>query len=335
MNLNENLDPGSIKLKVLSTNDISITLLTEEKFKGKVIQPEAAANRLVGEHGFSMSIEINDGQEDHLFLLDTGGLTQSIIENGKQLGMQFDKVEKLILSHGHFDHFGGFGSVLPLLKEGTELLINENCYKQYYAALLRNGDEISPEAMGSALRDLQKEGKLKINKKLPALSKNLVQNLAEQHNLKINDALGPIRLCKGAYTSGEIEIFDKADVTKGMYIQHGKNVYEKDYFRHERSIYINVRDKGLVVITGCGHCGLVNTIKHGQKMMNIDKIYAVIGGFHEEWNAENVIEKKVKLLEDLNPDIVCGMHCTGFNFNKLAAHLPSHTLGVVGTEFNL
>ena len=58
-------------------------------------------------------------------------------------------------------------------------------------------------------------------------------------------------------------------------------------------------------------------IKHGQKLTGVDKIYAVIGGFHEEWNPIEKIEEKVKYLEALNPEITCGMHCTGFKFNKL------------------
>ena len=91
----------------------------------------------------------------------------------------------------------------------------------------------------------------------------------------------------------------------------------------------------LVVLTGCGHCGIMNTIKHAQKLTGINKIYAVIGGFHEEWNPTEIIEKKVQYFEEINPEIICGMHCTGFEFNKLMAQHPSHTLGVTGTEFNL
>ena len=64
-------------------------------------------------------------------------------------------------------------------------------------------------------------------------------------------------------------------------------------------------------------------------------MYAVIGGFHEEWNPIDFIQEKVQYFGELNPEIICGMHCTGFNFNKLMSNHPSHTLGVVGTEFHL
>ncbi|MCK4239105.1 MAG: MBL fold metallo-hydrolase, partial [Candidatus Lokiarchaeota archaeon] len=99
--------------------------------------------------------------------------------------------------------------------------------------------------------------------------------------------------------------------------------------------YINVKNKGLVILTGCGHCGIMNTIKHGQKLTGIDKIYAVIGGFHEEWNSDEIIDKKVKYFEEINPEIICGMHCTGFKFNVKMSNHPAHTLGIVGTEFHL
>lgn len=111
--------------------------------------------------------------------------------------------------------------------------------------------------------------------------------------------------------------------------------FEKHYFRDETSIYFNIKDRGLVVLTGCGHNGIINTIKHGQKLTGVEKIYAVIGGFHEEWNPIPLIKEKVKYFEKLDPEIICGMHCTGFNFNNLISAHPSHTLGMVGTEFHL
>ncbi|MFX1239605.1 MAG: MBL fold metallo-hydrolase, partial [Promethearchaeota archaeon] len=279
IDLSEGIESGKIIIKVLTTNATSITLLTDEKFNGKVIQPEAATIKAIGEHGLSMSIKIDD---THLFLLDTGGLYQAIIENSKQLGVNLSEVEKLIISHGHFDHFGGLTGVIPLLKEGTELYLNPNCYNQNYVIISKSGEEISAEELGTNLRQLEKEGKLKLNKKLPLLSKNLINNLVSQYKLNLIETNKPQKLFKGIITSGEIELFNKNEVTKGLYIQKSKKEFEKNFFRDETSIYINVKNEGLVVLTGCGHCGIMNTIKHGQKLTGIDKIYAVIGGFHEE-----------------------------------------------------
>jgi len=335
IDISEGIEGEKVTLKVLTTNTASITVLTEEKFGGKVIQPEAAANRVVGEHGLSLSIEIQDGEEKHLFLLDTGGLTQAIIDNSKQLGIDLNEVEKLILSHGHFDHWGALPAVIPLLKEGTKLILNPLVFEQNYIALPKSGEEIPAEELGPNLRKLDKEGKLLINKKLPQLNKTMILNLAEENNIEIIETSEPMKLYNGICTSGEIELFDENEITKGFYFQKGRKEFETHNFRDETAIYFNIKGKGLAVLTGCGHCGIMNTIKYGQKLTGIDKVYAVIGGFHEEWNPIGKLKNKVQYFEELNPEIICGMHCTGFGFNKLMSDHPAHTLGVVGTQFHL
>ena len=193
----------------------------------------------------------------------------------------------------------------------------------------------SPEVLTEKFRDLQKENKFIYSIKLPSMNKTIIENLVNQNNLKIIETNKPIKLTSGITTSGEIEIFDERELTKGFYLMKSRKEFEKNTFRDEISIYINVKDKGLVVITGCGHTGIVNTIKHGQKLTGINKIYAIIGGFHKEWEKTEDIEESVRIIEGLNPEITCGMHCTGFEFNKIMSRHPSHTFGIVGTEFHL
>ena len=331
----EEIESGKVILKVLSTNEVSITKLTEERFGGKVIQPGRSVNRALAEHGFAMSIQIEEGEKKRMFLLDTGGLTQAIVHNCKQFNIDLKGVEKLILSHGHFDHFGGLPSVIPELSEETEFILNPDCYQQFFAAVTSDGEEIPALQLADSIKQLEKEGKLQLSGKLPLFSKSMVENLANEHKIKINETKDPVQIYKGITTSGEIELFDENELTKGIYVMKSRKEFEKHYFRDETSIYMNIKDKGLVVLTGCGHNGIVNTIKYGQKLTGVDKVYAVIGGFHEEWNPIPVIEEKVKYFEELNPEIICGMHCTGFEFNNLMSRHPSHTLGIVGTEFHL
>lgn len=335
IDISDGIESGKLIVKVLTTNETSLTLLTEDKFNGKVIQPGANANRARGEHGLALSISVTDNDTKHLFLLDTGGLSQAIVNNSEQLGVNLNEVEKFILSHGHFDHFGGISAVFPQFSKGTEIYVNPLCFSQNYIAVMKSGEEIPANALGESLRSLSKEGKLSINKKLPLLSRNMINDLVDQYGLKLIETNEPQRLYKGIVTSGEIELFDKNERTKGIYIQKSRNEFVEHYFRDETSVYINVKDKGLVVITGCGHCGIKNIIKHGQKLTGIDKVYALIGGFHEEWNPIEIVDEKVKYIEALNPEITCGMHCTGFTFNKLMSRHTSHTLGIVGTEFHL
>jgi 7,8-dihydropterin-6-yl-methyl-4-(beta-D-ribofuranosyl)aminobenzene 5'-phosphate synthase len=329
------IESGNLRIRVLTTNTASMTLLTEEKFDGKVIQPEAKANRIVGEHGLSISIEVRGGEDSQLFLMDTGGLAQAIIPNSKQLGVDLNEVNKLILTHGHLDHWGGLPAVMPLLKEESELILNPLVYEQNFIAIPKRGKEVPAEELGQNLKKLVKEDRFKLNKKLPQLNKGLISRLAEEHKINIIQTKEPIELYPGITTSGEIELSDKEEATKGFYIQKSRKKFLKHNFRDETAIYINVKNKGLVVLTGCGHCGIVNIIKHGQKLTGINDIYAVIGGFHEEWNPIEKVKKKVQYFKEMNPEILCGMHCTGFIFNKLMSDHPAHTLGVTGTEFRL
>jgi 7,8-dihydropterin-6-yl-methyl-4-(beta-D-ribofuranosyl)aminobenzene 5'-phosphate synthase len=277
------IESGKIKLKVLTNNLTSLTNLTEGKFKGKVIQPMTAANRVVGEHGLSIAIEIEENDSKHLFLMDTGSLPQSIFENSKQLGVDLSQVEKLLLTHGHFDHFGGLLSLLPQLNEGTEFYLNPKCYAQTVIIMPKPGINLSKDDLSVGLRELEKTGKIRGSKKLPLLNKKMVADLVEQNKIKKVETNEPVEIYNGIITSGEIELFDPDEVTLNIYLQKGKKEFEKHTFRDETALYFNIKDEGLVVLTGCGHCGIQNTIKHGQKLTGVDKIYAVIGGFHEEW----------------------------------------------------
>ena len=332
----DGIESGDLIIRILTTNTSISTLLTEEKFDGKVLHPHSNGSKYLAEHGLAMSIEINQGEETIKYLLDTGGPKNSIISNAEAMNIDFKDFDKFILSHGHVDHFGGFLNVFPKLKEGCEIYLTPNSYNQNSILVPKSDREFySPEELTEKFRDLQKQNAFKFNIKLPSLNRKMIENLADQNKLQIIETKNPVKLGPGITTSGEIEIFDEKELTKGIYLMKGRNEFEKNTFRDEISIYINVKDKGLVVITGCGHTGIVNTIKHGQKLTGINKIYAVIGGFHKEWENDKDIEESVRFIEGINPEITCGMHCTGFNFNKLMSRHPSHTLGIVGTEFHL
>ena len=327
------IESGNLVVKVLTTNEVSLTVLPKMNLIGKVKYPGAKANRAKGEHGLSVLIKINDGEKTQSILIDTGGLAGTIIENCKQFGINLSEVDKMVLTHGHFDHWGSLMKVVPLLKEGCEFYLNPLCYEQFFIAVKKSGEKIPADKLATALKE--EKDQFAMSTKLPLLSKPMVTNLTNEHGVRLIETNEAVKFYDGIITSGEIELTDQSESTPGVYIMKSRKEFTEHTFRDETSVYINVKDKGLVIITGCGHCGVVNTIKHAQKITGIDKIYAVIGGFHEEWNSENVIEEKVKFIEQLNPTIVCGMHCTGFNFNKIMARHPSHTIGVTGTEFHL
>jgi 7,8-dihydropterin-6-yl-methyl-4-(beta-D-ribofuranosyl)aminobenzene 5'-phosphate synthase len=328
------IESGNIKIRILANNATSITLQSDKKFQGKVIQPQFEAVNTVGEHGLGMSVTVFDDEKSHLFLFDTGSIKQSIVGNIEALGVKYGEIEKIILSHGHFDHFGALTTIIPKLNKGSQIYLNGACFDQYHIIFSLTDDKIPPEELGPNLDKLKKEGKIK-HRKLDLLDRKVVYDLANKNGVEIIETSNPMKLYEGIILSGEIEISDKDEVSKGFYKEKNPNELEEHTFRDETSLYINIKDKGLVILTGCGHVGIINTIKHAQKITGINKVYGIIGGLHKENLSSEAINSAVGFIERLGPKITCGVHCTGFEFNRAMRNHPSFTLGVVGTEFRL
>jgi 7,8-dihydropterin-6-yl-methyl-4-(beta-D-ribofuranosyl)aminobenzene 5'-phosphate synthase len=332
----DGIESGKILIKVLTTNTVDVTLVTEEKFKGKVIQPRAEAVNTIGEHGLAILIKIFGDEKTHNFLFDTGGLKSTIINNAKVFKINLRDIDKLILSHGHYDHFGGLKNILPNLKEGCEFYLNPECYYQTHQLTFKDAQRIELNQLSENFEELIEKGTIIKHRKYPLLNKKLIHNLAEKHKIRLIESNEPQRIHESIITSGLIEIFDENEVTKNRYVSDEDYQFKKYTARDETSIYINMKEKGLVILTGCAHSGIINTIKHAQKLTGIKKVYAIIGGFHKANVSIEEVEKTIQFIEKLNPTVTCGMHCTGFEFNKrmsLRGH-PSHTLGVTGTVFN-
>ncbi|MFW9821053.1 MAG: MBL fold metallo-hydrolase [Candidatus Thorarchaeota archaeon] len=331
----ESIASGKIVVKVVASNRTSMTLPSNEKFKGKVIQPTHDSFATLGEHGIAMTVEILDGDESHLILFDTAGFMQSVINNLIQFKIRFKNIEKVIISHGHLDHFGALIPIMARLKEGSEIFISPISINDCYYAGTITGADLSKDDFGTSFKQLKKEEKIQFYRRNRRINRNLLYKCANENNIKITETSVPNNLYEGVITSGEIEIFDETELPKGLYLGTSKTEYEKHTYREEIALYINIKDKGLVVITGCSHTGLINIVKHGQKLTGVEKIYALIGGFHKERDTTRNIEKIVQFIEKLDPEITCGMHCTGFEFNRIMHRHPSHVLGIVGTEFHL
>ncbi len=335
IDISDAIEPGSLSIRILTTNETNVTVQSEKRFAGAVVQPGAAASGFLGEHGFAAWVEIKQGEQRHSILFDTGGLNATIMNNLGRMNLKLADVGKVVISHGHFDHTGGLTKVVPELKPGCELIIHPLAYVQNHIVATTGGEDVPLVDFSRAVRELKKAGKVTLEVKLPELSKPLVERLASERGVKISETGQPVKVCPGAATSGEIELFDPLDATPGFYLVKSKSDAERHTFRDEIALYMNVKGKGLVVLTGCGHTGVVNTIRHGQKLTGIDRVYAVIGGFHEEMNPEAKVERTIQALRKFDPAIVCGMHCTGLAFNAKMFGSATHVQGVVGTEFRL
>jgi 7,8-dihydropterin-6-yl-methyl-4-(beta-D-ribofuranosyl)aminobenzene 5'-phosphate synthase len=240
------------------------------------------------EHGFSTLVRVLRGKKATGILFDTGISSGGVVENAKRMGLDLSEVECIVLSHGHYDHFGGLLSALKTInKTNLPLIVHEDMFK----------------TRGTANSD----GTIRIYPEFPTkeqLSSAQIIKTNQPH-LIANDAI---------LITGEIP--RETSFEKGFF-QHRtliNGTWQSDpLILDDRAIAFNVKGNGLVVISGCAHAGIINTITYAQRISGIRDIYAVIGGFHLAGREnENRIEPTVKELERISPKLIVPMHCTGW-----------------------
>lgn len=237
-----------------------------------------------------------------------GYTPQTLLNNLELLRIDPTQIDALVLSHGHYDHFGGLVGFLEAnaarLRKGLPFYLGgEECFCTREAGV---GD-----AAGN----------------FGALDRAAIA----QAGLEIRFAERPSVVADHAFTTGVIpaESFEKvlAPMRMTVGLQGGvgcdpaKMPPEKrevtkipDDFRHEQAICVHVRGKGLVVMTSCGHRGVVNSARTAIKVSGVDKVHAVLGGFHLAPHAPDYLRETVESLQALSPDFVIPMRCSGENF---------------------
>jgi 7,8-dihydropterin-6-yl-methyl-4-(beta-D-ribofuranosyl)aminobenzene 5'-phosphate synthase len=218
------------------------------------------------------------------------------------LGIEPEKLGALILSHSHRDHYGGMVGFVeryrPRLRDGLKLYTGAGnlTYREKWTGA-RGSDPVSVGALDEY-----------------ALAAAHIETVCCEHA----HSLG------GPFSSGPIawQSFEKVTTTtlvEPTPLDHfteaerrGRLVLDKHPDEHA-TCYV-VQGRGLVVISSCGHCGLINTVKTAQAVSGVEKVHAVIGGFHLGAAPADYIEHTVAELKALQPDVVVPMHCTGRPF---------------------
>jgi 7,8-dihydropterin-6-yl-methyl-4-(beta-D-ribofuranosyl)aminobenzene 5'-phosphate synthase len=240
------------------------------------------------EHGFSMLIRVLFRRKTVSILFDTGISTDGVVENAKRMGLNLSEVEYVVLSHGHYDHFGGIVSALKTInKANLPLIVHEDMFKTRGTANNNGTIRTYPEF---PTREQLSSAQL-INTKQP---------------YRIGDDM--------ILVTGEIP--RETSFEKG-FLQHRTlidGIWQPDpLILDDRAVVFNVKGKGLVVISGCAHTGIINTISYAQRISGIINTYAVIGGFHLAGKEnEKRIDQTVKELGRISPKLIVPSHCTGW-----------------------
>ena len=268
----------------------------------------------VAQHGFSVLITVRRGDKQGTLLYDTGVDRRGLLHNMDVLEIDAADIQAIVLSHGHADHALGLPGLIERLgPRNLPLVMHPDAYLER-KLVLPNGAEVQIPPPRRA--DLRRE------------------------SIELIEEVGPSMLVDDmVLVSGEVA--RTSDFERGFPIHWAKRhgIWEPDPLIHDdQCAIVNVRDKGLVIVTGCGHSGIINIIRHAQALTGIEQVYAVIGGFHLTGGLfEPIIPATVAALQEIGPRYLVPGHCTGWSaVHQIARAMPdAFVANSVGTNFML
>ncbi|SKC73646.1 MBL fold metallo-hydrolase [Maledivibacter halophilus] len=234
--------------------------------------------KLLAEHGLSFFIEANNKK----IVFDTGQ-SNAFINNAKALGLNLSEVENIILSHGHYDHSGGLEDLTKLNKK-ARIYMHPCVLKKKFS--LNKG----------ILKDAG----------IPFEFKDI--GLSEER-IKFNT--GPLNIYDNILISGEIEKNnDFETIPKNLIIKENGELKQDNMIDEQ---FLIVREKrGIIIVLGCSHPGVVNCIEYASTLIPEKKILAVIGGMHLKNASEERINKTIEYFKSKDIEKIIPLHCTGF-----------------------
>ncbi len=253
--------------------------MTNNNLVLKILVDNKVNGQLIEEHGFAVWIEVAG-----LKLLFDTGQGKALIPNATALGCELSQLDALILSHGHFDHCG---SISKLLEVNPDLNV------------FAHPGTLSP-------RYRIKPGEPARNISVPQVDRDALLELGDN---RMNWITQPFNMLPGIGITGSIERRHPLEDTGGpFYLDPAGRVH--DPIIDDMSIWIKT-ERGLIILTGCCHSGLINTVEHIRRISGVDRVRGIVGGLHLLNASRERIKSTCDALTEWKPDFVVPCHCTG------------------------
>lgn len=308
-------EADSVEILTVVDNTIDMMLAGTPNAKRFPLRPDAVTQDvLIAEHGFATMVTVrNRGTTDSL-LFDAGLSKDGLVHNMDVMEIQPQDFRAIVLSHGHADHAQGLmGLIERLGKRKLPLLLHPDAFLER-KLVFPDGHELN----------------------LPPPDRRILS----QDGIDFIEERGP------SYLLGNLvlvtgQIHRSTPFERGFPVHYARiaDRWQQDFLIHDdQALVMHVKDKGLVILTGCGHAGAINTIRQAQELTGVQKVYALIGGLHLTGALfEPIIPPTIAALKELNPALIVPSHCTGWKATHALAHeLPDAFVpNSVGTRFML
>jgi 7,8-dihydropterin-6-yl-methyl-4-(beta-D-ribofuranosyl)aminobenzene 5'-phosphate synthase len=293
---------------------------------GLVLAPDQGPRLAIeNEWGLSLHVESAQGAQNRQILIDFGYTPETLNNNLALLKVDPARLDALLLTHGHYDHFGGMVGFLQANRDKLKAKLpiylgGEECFCTR---------EIGVRQFGSLDRQAMRDANLNIVfAERPAIVAGHAFTTGWIPQTTFEKPLNPSTMIVGV-RNGIGCAADKLPPAK----QSATSI--PDDFQHEQGTAYLVKDRGLVVLTSCAHRGVLNTVKTAMKVSGVNRVHAIVGGFHLAPQPPEYQQATVNMLKEIDPDYVIPMHCSGEVFYEMVTQaMPGKVLwSSTGTRF--
>lgn len=304
-----------VEILTLQDNYIEVTAMDNNAVVNRALAIRDGVFRVsvLAEHGYAAVVKTTGSGRTRTLLFDFGFSEDGAAYNAKTLGVDMTQVEAVALSHGHSDHTGGMEKLTAMIgKKEIPLILHPAVFK-------------SPRY-------------LKYGESIKIHFPQFTREKAEQAGLRVVESREPYPLLDGdVLFLGEVP--RRTDFEKGFPVAHFQEngVEAWDPIEDDTSVVMNLKGKGLVILSGCAHSGIVNTVLHAIDVTGVKQVHAVMGGFHLSGPLfEPIIDRTTEALKKLNPAYIIPTHCTG---RKAISHIEKEMgdrfiLNMAGTKLS-